>query len=326
MIHIMDFSQSLEVGKFLEVNTKPDRVIETLLSKLFFFGDKVYKHYKWNKAFYGDLSDLSFRREFIQEDFFWNHSMSPDIYLTLLFVKKEKGIWKETTAHNAEDFCIVMKVIESDQTLTHLAEKALVTKEMLSNVVKEMIPRVRSITIQRGGALKNFLQKPLRKTLEQELQDLRDWAYMGNEYISHKEVDAIVDMIRLKSKSIDYFDSKKVRIEASIDGNPDNVLLLKNGEVKFIDVMPPKINWRAADEFFNICRYATEITTFMDEKTARALYETYTVVTNVAIPEEVKVIYELRSALIMVTYRFVLGQKERAQKSLDFLKRTMKLI
>ena len=44
------------------------------------------------------------------------------------------------------------------------------------------------------------------------------------------------------------------------------------------------------------------------------------------IPDEVRVIYEIRAALIQVPYRFVLDQPERAKKSLDFLYRQLEKI
>ena len=48
--------ETIETGNFNKLG-KPERIIETLISKLFFFGDDVYKVYKYNKAFFGDFSD-----------------------------------------------------------------------------------------------------------------------------------------------------------------------------------------------------------------------------------------------------------------------------
>lgn len=317
----MTYSEALETGKTpLGI---PDRIIETLLSKLYFFGGKVYKMYKWNKAFYGDLSDLSFRREYIQEDFFWNNLMSPDIYIQLLTVKNVNGEWIETTDEEAEDFCILMNVTESDRTFTALAEQQLLTKEMARDVVEKMIPLARVITEKRRDKLSKYLNTNLKETLKQEFEDLRNWAYMGHEYISHEEVDRIIDATLKASESLDYFKGADARIEASIDGNPDNVLILNSNETKFIDIMPPKENWRVADEFFNICRYGAEVGAFTDQETADVLYETYFSLIGKRIPDEVRTIYEIRSALIQVPYRFVLGQREKAKKSLDFLYKQM---
>ncbi len=319
----MSLIDSLAEGNFIGVSGKPDRTIETLLSKLFFFGDRVYKIYKWNKAFYGDLSDLSFRREYIHEDFFWNAEISPDIYLKLLCVKQENGDWKEVASEAAEDFCIVMKTTEADQTMTVLAENGQLGSNMLEMAVQKMIPRARTITEKRRDVLAPFLNLSLKDTLQQELQDLREWAYMGHEFISHAETDQIIDTTLKASLPISYFNDDQATKMASIDGNPDNVLILRSGEVKLIDIMPPKLNWRVADEFFNICRYGAEVSIFMGEEAAKPLYETYFKMIGKRLPDEVRRIYELRAAFIQVPYRFVIGQKARAEKSLAFVKKRL---
>lgn len=313
----MKYSEALETGKTsLGV---PDRIIETLLSKLYFFEDKVYKMYKWREAFYGDLSNLEFRRKYIKEDFLWNNLMSPDIYTEFLSLRVDNGQWVKTDESNAEDFCILMNVTEADRTFTALAEQQLLTKEIVKDIVEKMIPLARNITENRRGVLSQFLNMNLRETLIQEFEDLRNWAYMGHEFITHEEVDRIIDTTLEFGKNLEYFNNPEVRIEASIDGNPDNVLILNSGEVKFIDIMPPKENWRVADEFFNICRYGAEIGAFSDQSIADVLYETYFSIIGNQIPNEIRLIYEIRSALIQVPYRFVLGQPERAKKSLAFL-------
>ena len=97
---------------------KYERRIETIFSKLFFFSDKVIKIYKYSDNYYGQFSDINFRKEFYAEDFSWNHTMAPDIYLSLNPYKLTDGKWAPASQDEAEDFYIVMKRIDDKSNVT----------------------------------------------------------------------------------------------------------------------------------------------------------------------------------------------------------------
>src|ERR1700722_11050109 len=100
MLQLID---SIEKGDFKGLG-KPERTIETLISKLFFFGNDVYKVYKYKTYYFGDFTDDRFRHEFYHDDFLWNNTMAPNIYIRLGYVKDNNGIIEETTHDKSEDY------------------------------------------------------------------------------------------------------------------------------------------------------------------------------------------------------------------------------
>ena len=86
----------------------PDKIIETIVSKIFFYGEDVYKVYKYEKFFFGDFTDKNFRENFYREDFYWNNVTAPRIYLSLKPVKSIGGKYKIVDSE-PEDFFIEMK-------------------------------------------------------------------------------------------------------------------------------------------------------------------------------------------------------------------------
>lgn len=103
----------------------------------------------------------------------------------------------------------------------------------------------------------------------------------------------------------------------AIDANCDNILILTN-KIGFLDILPPKENWRVADKFFTICRVTTDVAALLGREKANIMYEAYKNFAGLP-SENVKIIYEIRSALIQAAYRYALEQPNLAQKYLQFM-------
>ena len=54
--------------------SKPEKEIETMISRVFVFENSAVKVYKWENFFFADLSDYEYRKKFYQDDFYWNNS------------------------------------------------------------------------------------------------------------------------------------------------------------------------------------------------------------------------------------------------------------
>ena len=182
----MHLISDLEQNKVLGFNN-PDKTIETLLSKIFFFGKKVLKLYKWDKAFYGDLSDIDFRKQFIAEDFFWNNIACPEIYTKLLALKYNNGKWQESSIEQADDLCIVMNKLKSQESFTDFAEKDI-SFNVLEKLVSNIIQKQRKTMELRKKELSGLLSQNLKDIEKQEIEDLRDWAYMAADLLPKEKV------------------------------------------------------------------------------------------------------------------------------------------
>lgn len=288
---------------------KADRIVETLLSRIFFFGEKVYKFYKWKKAFYGDLSDANFRKQFIKEDFFWNNVMSPEIYKKLAILKNEDG---------REDLCIMMNKLKSQKNLIDCVESSELTFDILKKFVADIIKKQREIASLRKEELTILLTKDLKNIEVEAIKDLRSWDYMAKE-LPKQKIDQIAEKLLAILRSPEYSEWRKVaKKSACIDGNGDN-FIIENGEIVFIDILPPKYNWRVEDEVFNLGRAVADIRALGgNPKLAEAIYESYEKITGLKAPEAVKKLYEIRGAMIQVAYRYLLNQPQRAEKYLRF--------
>ncbi len=300
----MTLIEAFEQGNVADFG-KPDRVVDTVLSKVFFFGDRVTKVYKHEKAFYGDLTDESFRKEFYTEDFYWNHFMSPEVYRKLV--------------HEVDDFYIEMVRIDSEKTLTKLSLTGMVTPETMRDLTVILVQKLRMISEEHHPKLEALFRRGLLNIHLESLEDLRNFAYMADGSIPRAKTDQIVDLLLRKSTEESYFeDPKRHRISAAIDNNPDNIII--DNAIRFIDIMPPKENWKVADEYFTIVRNAVDGFVLSSDALGDEVYTTYFAV-NDPIPECVTLIYEIRSGMIQWAHRTFMGQPDIAEKYRQFTER-----
>ncbi len=297
----MTLIEAFEQGNVADFG-RPDRVVDTVLSKVFFFGDRVTKVYKHEKAFYGDLADEVFRKEFYTEDFYWNHFMSPEVYRKLV--------------HEADDFYIEMVRIDSEKTLTKLLSTGMVTPETMRDLTVMLVQKLRMISEEHRSKLEALFLRGLLNIHLESLEDLRSFAYMAEGSIPRAKTDQIVDLLLRKSAEESYFrDPKRHRISAAIDNNPDNIII--DDAIRFIDIMPPKENWKVADEYFTIVRNAVDGFVLGNDELGSVVYETYKECSPL-IPEVVTHIYEIRSGMIQWVHRHILGQHDIAEKYREF--------
>jgi aminoglycoside phosphotransferase family enzyme len=302
-------------------NRNPDKTIETMLSRVFFFGDKVYKIYKWEKAFYGDLSESGYRKKFIAEDFFWNNTMCPDIYTKLLPLKYVNEKWQEVSSEDADEFVIMMNKLKNQETFTDFAEKEP-NFDVLKNLVEKIVMNQRKIADFQKEELSVLLGQDLKEIEKQEIEDLRDWAYMAQSRIPKEKTDAVVRKLFSIIELPEYQNwcGKAVK-SACIDANGDNIII-DSGNVLFIDVLPPKPNWKVEDEVYNIGRMAADLSALSGkEEYAEFLYDAYAKLTNIEVPKIVRDLYEIEGAMIQAAYRAILNQREREKKYLDFVEK-----
>lgn len=297
---------------------KSDNIIETLLSKIYFFGSKVYKFYKWKEAFYGDLSNPDFRRKFIEEDFLWNRIMSPDIYKELTVLKNENG---------KEDLCIIMEKLKGNKNFINCVEENNLSSEILKNFSKNLFENQRKITDLKNNELSGFLSEDLKKIEIREIEDLKNWCYMAEENLPRETTDEFAKKLFQVLETPDYLNWRKAaRKSACIDGNGDN-FIFQDGEIIFIDILPPKMDWRVKDEIFNLSRAVADIRALGENKSlADEIYKNYEEMAGVRVPEKIKMLYETRGALIQAAYRYILNQPKRAERYLNFAEATLKIL
>ncbi len=296
-----------------------DRVIETVLSKLFIRGDEVHKAYKHRTADFADLADREVRRQYIAEDFFWNNAMAPEIYRELRHVKRDGERFIHLEEGEGEDWYIVMKKIDTSQDLMRAIESGMLPKEALARYVRTLLERLTVLTDARRGELEEFFDKDAAH-VRAEVLGACDWAaFDGAPHITSLEVAHARALMERALENETYFQNPIYNISVVIDTNAENILFI-DGKVMFIDVMPPKDAWRVHDRYFLICRTSADIRAQQGDEHADVLHDTYGDHTELP-PETVRVVYELAASLIQVPYRKMVGRDDLATKYADHVRR-----
>ena len=310
---------AIENGNFNNLG-KPERIIETLLSKLFFFGDDVYKVYKHNKAFFGDFSDSSFRRSFYNDDFIWNNTMAPDVYIKLGYVKENGDILVETLSDDAQDYYILMKKIDDSQTLFNLIKNGEAKKEDLEFISSEMYSRVQKLTEKKKADMSELFGTTYAELDLRNLGTTREWLRMAPDLISNSEADSIIETLRnFVLTSLVFKDFNTEEYFASIDNHTGNILFY-DGKVNFIDSMPPMDIWRVQNPAYVISRPATDFEVLIDKEHADIMFAKFEECMNAKIDPKMKAYLQIIAALIQAPYLCVLKENEYAQKFWDFAK------
>lgn len=294
---------------------KPDRIIETILSKIHFFGDKVYKVYKKEKHIPSNFADPQFRKDFYDADFAWNSTMAPKTYLELA---------EYIDANGEKDTCIVMNKIKTP-SLHELLLEGKVSEDDLRIVTREMIERIKSLTELRRHTMPDLFSKSYVELDLMNLEYIRDWLYLSEELISKKEIDGHIDYLKNFIKNQPYFrDFDLSNYVTSIDSHTENILH-ENGKVDFIDSMPPVRDWRVQNLLYVINRPATDVVVLGGEGLANstAMYDEYKKITGMRTDAEIIAYLQVVAALIQVSYFFLRKNKKFAQKFLDFAKKRM---
>lgn len=320
----MDIVTAFELGLVEDFGSVDDLVIDTVLSKLFFSGDFVYKAYKHRNSDFGDLSHPEFRKTYHEQDFYWNNLMSPEVYVSLHKVSLIDGYYRESDG-TREDYYVKMKKIDTRRDLTKILESAhpLLPHELESYVV-QITEKLDALTRTNASSLQHFLDLG-REHVFDELRAVESWAHSAREHLSSEDIKSAMDQIQYALDSDSYFQNLKPSdLSVVIDTNPDNVLFLEEGVV-FIDVMPPKENWRVHDRYFVVCRTSSDLSAYQRQQDADQLHTTYGA--YAALPSSrVRMVYELASALIQVPYRVMLGAQKSAEKYASLVRSHTKIL
>ncbi len=300
--------------------TPHDHIIETVLSKLFVRGDEVHKAYKHRTADFADLTDKETRRTYISEDFSWNNIMSPEVYRELRHVKERHDHFAHVD-EDADDWYIVMKKIDTNRDLLRTLEARIPSSAELKNYVEVLSQRLDILTQEKSVGLKEYFDKGAGHVVS-EVKGASEWAfYDADPFLTQDEVLHVRSVLEQALVHEQYFHSP-IELSVAIDTNPDNILFLEDG-VTFIDVMPPKAEWRVHDHYFLLCRTSADISALAHKDNAEILHLYYSTRAPLP-PETVRMVYEIAAALIQVPYRKMVGRIDLAEKYAHYVRERTK--
>lgn len=297
----------------------PEFIEDTLISKLFFYVDNVYKVYKHQKNSFADLSSLEERHRFFEDDFIWNNTMDPKTYLDLIYVRFNEDTYEICDAESAEDMCIVMKRIDGSSSVFSMMQNNILTIEDIDKITRHMLLMVEKLTEIKKPTMEQLFSISYLDLETQNLESDRLWMYEAQDFIPKKRIDFIIQKLESFINSHPYFNNFDTqKYITSLDNHTHNILI-KDGEISIIDSMPPKDFWRVQSDMYVASRFATDIEVLLGSEYSDIVYEVLQDIRGIEIDQKVKTYFQIIAACIRAPYFFLLNEKEIAQQFLDFI-------
>ena len=208
------------------IGKMPKKMIETWQSKIFFFGDDVYKVYKWEKNQFVDLSSPVDRQKFYFNDFNWNQYMSPSVYSALQGVRRKNDFWINCESNQADDFYIKMIRIDETQGLNEKLREGILGFECIEKLVKVQSDKLMELTEQKGSDLDDVFNLGWKELFERRIEDANVFANSASDYIDFNKTERYINVFKDIVSKHPYFDSFPTnRLQVAIDNHSDNIII-----------------------------------------------------------------------------------------------------
>jgi hypothetical protein len=296
---------------------KPQRTIETVLSKIFFFGDRVLKVYKHRKTTDSDTTDQAHRKIFYTSDFNWNRTVAPEIYLSLKGFASSNE-FMEVDASIGDDWAIEMLLVDTRANLTHMLKEGKIDETTLSLVAHAIVEKIEFLTNKNRATFDPLFKRNLASAQTQMLEDLREWLQYLEADVPAEFRESLMTTLKKVVKNEAYFQEflpSSYRI--AIDTNDDNILFFEN-KPTFIDTMPPKQRWCVHDPHLTLIRPTVDVEVLASDSLARNL-KIVRESSFGTLPTIALLVYEIHAAGIQWAYRLTLKHSDLAEKYRAYL-------
>lgn len=321
----MKLVEALKSGDVSGIEDLPEEHVETVMSHVLIYKDRVRKIYKDNReGVFLDLRDFDTRKKFYQDDFYWNQDVSPHIHLKLHGVKPgTNNAYSLITADRAEQWFVEMRRIESSDTLVRRLLENRVSSDDIEAVTETQITGLQSLSKKWLPSYTDLLNRGLRSLWQERLDvDLRNFGYSFGSDIPNTVTDGRIEKLLKFFNTHPYFKHLNADMaEIAIDNHAGNVVFDK-GRPHFIDIYLVKREWRVIDRGNNIARLASCIRVLGNDDLATTVYRTYAQYHPLE-PSEVYCFLEAYNALIKGYYYTYLNNPELAKRYFSFADRTL---
>lgn len=280
--------------------------LETNLSILFFTNEYVYKIKKPLHLPFVDFTNPTIRQQMMQEEFYINKIISPDVHLKLIALRyTDDGFVKfaDSSIKNYHDieYAIKMNRLSENNHLPKILKNKKISPLLTENLALEMVNCHTKLAKVNTGttihkditALKNnFLNNiaNIEKSLTTKIMTLREFKHINFLAINVFEKYSLLLQKRLKL-------GKSQRIHGDL--RSDNVFMRDNGTMAFIDSILPIDDWKFGDCAMDVAALAMDFDAHDLKKTSVYLVSLYAKIKQDQSLEEVIWIYKLYWALIV---------------------------
>lgn len=296
--------------------------IETVISNVFLFNERVYKVYKNDNDFFNssfhDVSSKQDRFAFSKADFEWNQQLTKEIYLHLQGVKVDGDSIQFVDEKDAEELMFITKRMPAGTILFDRLMKGDLTVDDFYEIGKQFAEREKNFVW--NGAMSD---ESLLDNMLERYDDIVAWI-KDVEKVSALEKETWANQLKELLVRVYTHDSSKVSI--CFDLHSLNAFYVDQTLYPF-DTHPPKDAWRFGPPLLNLYRLATDVFALAGEKEFDAVMRGYHEHLKKEMPsQETNRLFVIYASLIMVSYLYMLGttdtdKQEAAVKYHDFLKR-----
>jgi len=282
--------------------------IETVISNVFLFGERVYKVYKENNEFvnnnFVDISQTPERMAFSREDFEWNAQLAKEVYLSLQPVKvEEASLVFLDTPEGAEEFLLVTKRLPSEASVFEHLRKNDLTNTDYYEMGKQFSVREQHFIEHEDAGEISLLENMKGRSI-----DVDEWMKSVEEYLPTSE--RVTYMAQLESSISEIYGNDTRKTSTCIDFHSLNAFYVEQILYPF-DCFSIKYEWRFGPALLNIYRFATDVFGLVGEKEFRAIIQGYHDARGTtSVSEEIERHLVSYAAFIMVPYLYMLGKND----------------
>lgn len=302
----------MKAGKIPGESTVPEH-IETVISNLFLFPERVYKVYKNdNEQFNRDFRDIALkdgRFSFTRRDFAWNNLLSPSIYRTLMGASVvEQEIVMTEPVDASDELVIVMARVNTDDVLFNLLMAGMVSTHdacTMGAQLAEVLPKMQEPRTEVSA----FLNFGMR------IEDIRMYIALVPDCIGQEEAMLYCDHLetfRLAHRErFDSFTSEMVR-----DGDcHSHNALYSGGKFYLMDSFPPKEEWGYGHYPFPLYRIGVDMWALSGKgELFEAFIEGYERGGGRTIDRWLDQVYVFYVALIATPYLYILSKSDPSKR------------
>lgn len=187
---------------------KEIQLIETHISVLFLTGSYVYKVKKPVDFGFLDFTTLEKRKYFCEQEVVLNRRLSPDIYLGVVGITRDRGRFSFDGTGEVEEYAVKMKQIPEELLLDKLLERGQVNPEMIRAVSAKLVrfyaeaeandliksfarpERVKQDTDENFEQTEKYIGVTISKGVFEEVQRRTDEFFRVREKIFHQRISS----------------------------------------------------------------------------------------------------------------------------------------
>ncbi len=184
----------IQAGRILGFHGEVPRLVSTGMSSVFLFREskRVLKVYKRDIVHFRETDGGVRRRDFIREDFLWNHTMSPDIYTRLWvgMIEDSRIVLREDDGVS-DELIIEMTLIEYPPLVDSLIDGSLTDSDyyMLGKCFTKA-------KMDFSHALKREIDTDWQTLLERYISDIETWMYLEEVSLGNNTIIRSMELLR----------------------------------------------------------------------------------------------------------------------------------